>query len=113
MKYLALLLALTTITTTPLSGQLDSAFFAAMEARSVGPAGMSGRVAAIDAVVSNPNIIYVGSATISSGWERVRATHATAQASAMECTRAWTVATPGCTSDSSAQSGSIASCSIP
>jgi photosystem II stability/assembly factor-like uncharacterized protein len=63
MKYLALLLALTTITTTPLSGQLDSAFFAAMEARSVGPAGMSGRVAAIDAVVSNPNIIYVGSAT--------------------------------------------------
>jgi hypothetical protein len=43
----------------------------------------------------------------------VRATHATAQASAMECTRAWTVATPGCTSDSSAQSGSIASCSIP
>lgn len=34
-----------------------------MKARSIGPAGMSGRVTAIDAVVSNPNIIYVGTAS--------------------------------------------------
>ena len=34
-----------------------------MKARSIGPAGMSGRVTAIDAVVSNPSIIYVGTAS--------------------------------------------------
>ncbi len=34
-----------------------------MKARSIGPAGMSGRVTAIDAVVSNPSTIYVGSAS--------------------------------------------------
>lgn len=43
--------------------QVDPARFSAMEARSIGPAGMSGRVAAVDAVVSDPNIIYVGAAT--------------------------------------------------
>lgn len=31
--------------------------------RNIGPAGMSGRITAIDAVVSNPNIIYVGAAS--------------------------------------------------
>ena len=36
---------------------------AAMEARSIGPAGMSGRIAAIDAFESDPNIVYVGAAT--------------------------------------------------
>jgi len=34
-----------------------------MKARSIGPAGMSGRVTAIDAVISNPRIIYVGTAS--------------------------------------------------
>jgi len=34
-----------------------------MEARSIGPAGMSGRIGAIDALASNPNIIYVAAAT--------------------------------------------------
>ncbi|MCP3915386.1 MAG: hypothetical protein GY711_07510 [bacterium] len=37
--------------------------FAALAARSIGPAGMSGRVAAIDVVHANPNVIYVGAAT--------------------------------------------------
>ncbi len=46
-----------------LFGQADSSLYRGMKARNIGPAGMSGRVAAIDAVVSNPNIIYVGSAT--------------------------------------------------
>jgi photosystem II stability/assembly factor-like uncharacterized protein len=31
--------------------------------RNIGPAGMSGRITAIDAVVSNPNIFYVGAAS--------------------------------------------------
>lgn len=31
--------------------------------RNIGPAGMSGRITTIDAVVSNPNIIYVGAAS--------------------------------------------------
>ncbi|MBI3004750.1 MAG: hypothetical protein HYY49_04970 [Ignavibacteriales bacterium] len=43
--------------------QLDTALFSGMRARSIGPAGMSGRIASIDAVVTDPNIIYVGSAT--------------------------------------------------
>ncbi|MEP6700004.1 MAG: hypothetical protein ABJA85_01760, partial [Bacteroidota bacterium] len=31
--------------------------------RNIGPAGMSGRITTIDAVVANPNIIYVGAAS--------------------------------------------------
>jgi photosystem II stability/assembly factor-like uncharacterized protein len=42
---------------------IDPDLFAGMKARSIGPAGMSGRVAAIDAVESNPDIVYVGAAT--------------------------------------------------
>ncbi len=37
--------------------------FKNLKARSIGPAGMSGRVTTIDAVNSNPNIIYVGAAS--------------------------------------------------
>ena len=37
--------------------------FKNMKARSIGPAGMSGRITAIDAVVANPDIIYLGSAS--------------------------------------------------
>jgi photosystem II stability/assembly factor-like uncharacterized protein len=47
----------------PLSAQIDTELLAGMRARSIGPAGMSGRIASVDAVVSNPNIIYVGTAT--------------------------------------------------
>ncbi len=42
---------------------IDPDLFAGMKARSIGPAGMSGRVAAIEAVESNPDIVYVGAAT--------------------------------------------------
>lgn len=42
---------------------IDPELLAGMKARSIGPAAMSGRVAAIDAVESNPDIIYVGAAT--------------------------------------------------
>ena len=44
------------------SAQLDLAHFETMAARSVGPSGQGGRINAIDAVVENPNVIYVGAA---------------------------------------------------
>jgi photosystem II stability/assembly factor-like uncharacterized protein len=43
--------------------QLDPELLAGMKARAIGPASMSGRVAAIDVVESDPDIIYVGAAT--------------------------------------------------
>jgi photosystem II stability/assembly factor-like uncharacterized protein len=46
-----------------LHAQVDPALLAGMKARSIGPASMSGRVAAIDVVQSNPDIVYVGAAT--------------------------------------------------
>ncbi len=45
------------------SAKEDPQLFAGLRARSIGPANMSGRIGAIDAVVSNANIIYVGAAT--------------------------------------------------
>lgn len=42
---------------------VDLSKFKSMQARSIGPAGMSGRVTSIDAVHSNPDIIYVGTAS--------------------------------------------------
>ena len=58
------LLVLSMALSTSAAGQApDSAFFAAMTARSVGPTGMSGRIAAIDGVHADPNVIYVGAAT--------------------------------------------------
>ncbi len=46
-----------------LYAQIDAELLAGLKARSIGPASMSGRVAAIDAVASNPDIVYVGAAT--------------------------------------------------
>ncbi len=49
----------------PLKAQeikLPKNVFGALKARSIGPATMSGRVTSVDAVDSNPNIIYVGAA---------------------------------------------------
>lgn len=43
--------------------RLDPSVLAGMQARSIGPAGMSGRVAAVEAVAGDPNVIYVGAAT--------------------------------------------------
>src|SRR5215203_3071374 len=42
---------------------MDPDLLAGLEARSIGPATMSGRVADIDAVESNPDIMYVGTGT--------------------------------------------------
>ncbi|MEP7009283.1 MAG: hypothetical protein ABJC13_03070 [Acidobacteriota bacterium] len=42
---------------------IDTNLLSGLKARSIGPAGMSGRVAAIDAVEANPDVVYVGAAT--------------------------------------------------
>jgi photosystem II stability/assembly factor-like uncharacterized protein len=47
----------------PLVAQpIDPALLAGLKARSIGPAAMSGRVADVTAVESNPDIVYVGAA---------------------------------------------------
>ncbi|MEQ8576776.1 MAG: hypothetical protein RIB63_22110, partial [Fulvivirga sp.] len=43
--------------------KVDMSVFKGMTPRSIGPAGMSGRVTAIDAVDDNKDIIYVGTAS--------------------------------------------------
>ena len=45
------------------SAGLDPDLLAGLTARSIGPATMSGRVAAIDALVADPRVIYVGAST--------------------------------------------------
>ena len=48
----------------PLAGQeIDPSLFSALTARSIGPAGMSGRITAIDGLASDPNVLWVGAAT--------------------------------------------------
>jgi photosystem II stability/assembly factor-like uncharacterized protein len=42
--------------------KFDPAIFAGLKARSIGPANMSGRIGAIDAVASDPRTIWVGAA---------------------------------------------------
>ena len=42
---------------------IDSSYFSGLKPRAIGPAGMSGRISCVDAVVSNPRILYVGTAT--------------------------------------------------
>ncbi len=44
------------------AGSVDPDLLAGLKARSIGPAAMSGRVAAVDVVASNPDVIYVGAA---------------------------------------------------
>ncbi len=46
-----------------ISQQLDITKLEAMKPRNIGPAGMSGRVTAIDVVRSKPQIIYAGTAS--------------------------------------------------
>lgn len=51
------------VTAVPAAATVDPSLLAGMKARAIGPAAMSGRIAAIDAVAGDPNIIYVGVAT--------------------------------------------------
>src|SRR5690606_4107781 len=41
----------------------DSTLFDGLRMRQIGPAGMSGRVTSIDVVLSNPSVMYVGTAS--------------------------------------------------
>jgi photosystem II stability/assembly factor-like uncharacterized protein len=43
--------------------EIDPSLLSAMEARNIGPAGMSGRIAAIDALASDPTTVWVGAST--------------------------------------------------
>lgn len=43
--------------------KLDMEKLKGMKPRAIGPAGMSGRITAIDAVISNPDIIFAGAAS--------------------------------------------------
>ena len=61
LKYLSLFLLLSS--NNFLAQKLDMELFKGFKARSIGPAGMSGRITAIDAVQKDPDIIYVGSAS--------------------------------------------------
>ncbi|MDH5806028.1 MAG: hypothetical protein OEZ54_12680, partial [Gemmatimonadota bacterium] len=63
MRYALLTIAFLLVNPWTAVGQIDPELFGAMSARSIGPAGMSGRVGSVDAVASNPNIIFVGAAT--------------------------------------------------
>jgi hypothetical protein len=60
-KPVLLALALALLATSARAA-LDPGLLAGFSARSIGPAGMSGRVPAIAAVESNPNIVYAGGA---------------------------------------------------
>ncbi|OIO12388.1 MAG: hypothetical protein AUJ53_02455 [Flavobacteriaceae bacterium CG1_02_35_72] len=61
MKKIVLLLLL--MSSVIFSQQLDMTKLKGIEPRAIGPAGMSGRITAIDAVNSNPDIIYAGAAS--------------------------------------------------
>jgi len=59
----ALLILGSMVSCAQISTELDPALLAGMRARSIGPAGMSGRIAALEAVESDPSIVYAGAAT--------------------------------------------------
>ena len=62
-KHLIYLLILFNSSVTLPQTKFNSYIFGSIEARQIGPAVMSGRITAIDAVNKEPNIIYVGSAS--------------------------------------------------
>jgi photosystem II stability/assembly factor-like uncharacterized protein len=59
-KLLSLMLAIGSVA---FAQKLDMEAFKNMKPRNVGPAGMSGRVTAIDVVTNQPDVMYVGSAS--------------------------------------------------
>jgi photosystem II stability/assembly factor-like uncharacterized protein len=72
LRRLASSFILVVITASLALAQLDPQLFSGMKARSIGPAGMSGRIASIDAVANNTDIIYVGAST-GGVWKSVNA----------------------------------------
>lgn len=63
MKKIYILILATFLSFTVSGQQVDMDLFKSMKTRNVGPAGMSGRITAIDAIDSDPTTIYAGSAS--------------------------------------------------
>src|SRR6187551_817258 len=63
MKYLNLILILQLITVVCNGQPINEKILEGIAIRNVGPAGMSGRITAIDVVVADPNHIYIGAAS--------------------------------------------------
>jgi photosystem II stability/assembly factor-like uncharacterized protein len=55
--------ALAAVLAAPLAADLDPDLLSGMKARSIGPAAMSGRIAAIESSPADPSLVYVGAAT--------------------------------------------------
>ena len=62
-KLLLLFLGILLISNISTAQKISLDQFKNLKPRNIGPAGMSGRITAIDAVVANPNIFYVGAAS--------------------------------------------------
>jgi len=60
---LRIIILFTVVAASVQAQKLDMEKLKGMKPRSIGPAGMSGRITAIDAVVANPDIIYAGAAS--------------------------------------------------
>ena len=58
-----IILALLVVANSLHAQKIATAQFSNWKPRSIGPAGMSGRITSIDALHSNPDIIYLGSAS--------------------------------------------------
>ena len=58
-----LILSLLLITSLAQAQQVDIEKLKGIIPRAVGPAGMSGRITAIDVVINNPNVIFIGAAS--------------------------------------------------
>jgi len=61
-----------TISTTAIAQKVSLDQFKNWKPRNIGPAGMSGRITTIDAVVENPNTIYVGAPQEEYGKQKMR-----------------------------------------
>jgi photosystem II stability/assembly factor-like uncharacterized protein len=62
-RTLTILLLAICLVQSGVAQKLDMELFKNMKPRSIGPAGMSGRITAIDVVVANPDIMYAGAAS--------------------------------------------------
>jgi len=61
-KFLIILSSSLILAASLTAGSIDPQLLSGLKPRAIGPANMSGRIGAVDAVASNPNIIYVGGA---------------------------------------------------
>lgn len=63
LRITTVLFLVTLLSLSSKSQSIDSTIQTVMDMRSIGPAGMSGRVTAIDAETDNPEVIYIGTAS--------------------------------------------------